>query len=397
VLCVPVFGGEGLLGALYLERKEAHPPFSGHHRSMVSTLTSNAAMALENAHLFGRVDRESRKLEAVLRGTVQPVIVTDDTGHVLLVNPAARDAFHIDRDPERGASLYAVAPAALTRLIDRALSTGEVQHGEIIPREDQIFSATITPIRGVGVVTVLQDITDIKRLSELKSEFVSTVSHDLRSPLSVVQGFLAVLGQAGPLNARQVDFVASAQRELMYLFDLTADLLDLGQIDSGMDLEMVPCDVREIVQEALGSWKGTGLPQRHHIELSLPAEEVTVLGNAALLRRVVENLISNAVKYTPPGGEIQVRLRVTGGEAELQVQDNGIGIPAADQPYVFDRFYRAKNKITRNIKGTGLGLSIVRSVTEHHGGRVWLESEPDLGTTVGIVLPLVGVSVRIEE
>jgi signal transduction histidine kinase len=241
------------------------------------------------------------------------------------------------------------------------------------------------------VVTVLQDITEIKRLSELKSEFVSTVSHDLRSPLSVVQGFLAVLGQAGPLNARQVDFVASAQRELMYLFDLTADLLDLGQIDSGMDVEMVPCDWRAIVKEALSSWRSTGLPQRHQIELSLPEGKVSVLGNAALLRRVVENLISNAVKYTPPGGEIEVRLRITEGEAELQVKDNGIGIPAADQPYVFDRFYRAKNKITRNIKGTGLGLSIVRSVTERHGGRVWLESEPDVGTTVGVVLPVIGL------
>lgn len=396
-LCVPVQGGGGLLGALYLERRETHPPFSGHHRSMVSALTSNAAMALENAHLFGRVDRESRKLDAVLRGTVQPVIVMDETGHVLLVNPAARDVFQLDRDPERGASLHAMAPASLTRLIDRALFTGEVQHGEITPPDDQVFSATITPIPGVGVVTVLQDITDIKRLSELKSEFVSTVSHDIRSPLSVVQGFLAVLGQAGPLNARQVDFVASAQRELMYLFDLTADLLDLGQIDSGMDLEMAPCDLGGIVQEALSSWKGTGLPQRHQIELSLPAEEVRVLGNAALLRRLVENLISNAVKYTPPGGEIQVRLRVTEGEAELQVEDNGIGIPTADQPYVFDRFYRAKNKITRNIKGTGLGLSIVRSVTEHHGGRVWLESQPEVGTTVGIVLPLVRAPLRVEE
>jgi signal transduction histidine kinase len=178
----------------------------------------------------------------------------------------------------------------------------------------------------------------------------------------------------------------------MYLFDLTADLLDLGQVESGMDVEMMPCDLREIVQEALGGWKGTGLPERHTIELTLPAEEVRVRGNAALLRRVVDNLLSNAIKYTPPGGQIEIRLRSTEGEAELQVEDNGIGISAADQPYVFDRFYRAKNKITRNIKGTGLGLSIVRGVTERHGGRVWLESQPDVGTTVGVVLPLIASS-----
>jgi signal transduction histidine kinase/CheY-like chemotaxis protein len=397
MLCIPIQGREGLAGAIYLDRMEAQPPFSGHDRSMIAALASHAAMALENAHLFGRVESESRKLDAVLRGTVQPVIVADETGDVLLVNWAARRALQIRSDPESGAPSRAVTPPVLSRLIDRALLSGEVQHSEIVLDEGQTYSATVTPIPSVGVVTVLQDITDIKRLSELKSEFVSTVSHDLRSPLSVVQGFLAVLGQAGPLNARQIDFIASAQRELMYLFDLTADLLDLGQVESGMDVEMVPCDLCGIVQEALGGWQQAGLPARHTIELSLPAEEVRVRGHAALLRRVVDNLVSNAVKYTPPGGQIEIRLRLREEEAELQVEDNGIGISAADQPYVFDRFYRAKNPITRNIKGTGLGLSIVRSVTERHGGRVWLESELDVGTTVGVVLPLLDAPLPIEE
>jgi signal transduction histidine kinase len=397
MLCMPIQGRDGLDGAIYLDRMSAQPPFSGHDRSMIASLASHAAMALENAHLFAQVESESRKLDAVLRGTVQPVIVADETGDVLLINRAARHAFQIRSDPESGAPLRAVTPPELSRLIDQALRSGEVQHSEIVLDEGQTYSATVTPIPGVGVVTVLQDITDIKRLSELKSEFVATVSHDLRSPLSVVQGFLAVLGQAGSLNARQVDFVGSAQRELMYLFDLTADLLDLGQVESGMDVDMVPCELGGIVQEALGGWQQAGLPQRHTIQLSLPEQEVWVRGNAALLRRIVENLVSNAVKYTPPGGQIRVRLRSKQEEAELQVEDNGIGIAAADQPYVFDRFYRAKNQITRNIRGTGLGLSIVRSVTERHGGKVWLESELDVGTTVGVVLPLLDAQSTVGE
>ena len=263
-----------------------------------------------------------------------------------------------------------------------------MQYAEVETQNDKVFSATVTPIPDVGLVTVLQDISEIKRLSHLKTEFVSTVSHDIRSPLSVVQGFLAVLGQAGPLNARQTDFVASAQSELMYLFDLTADLIDLGQVESGIDLDMEPCDLRQLVDVAVRSWQGPAQRRRHTLASLLPEEAIVVQGNAALLRRVIDNLLSNAIKFTPPGGRIDVRLRQRGREAVLQVEDTGIGISPEDQPYVFDRFYRAKDQITRNIRGTGLGLSIVRSVVDRHGGRVWLESEPGVGTVMGVALPM---------
>jgi signal transduction histidine kinase len=389
VLCVPIEGSSGLFGAIYLERMDVTRPFTAHHRSMLSSLAANAAMALENARLFQQVEAESHKLDAVLRGTGQPVLVTDENGKIVLINHAARRALDIyEEGPAGDGSRQAVQHPGLTPLLDQARLSGEVQYAEVQSRKDRVFSATVTPIPNVGVVTVLQDITEIKRLSQLKTEFVSTVSHDIRSPLSVVQGFLAVLGQAGPLNARQLDFVASAQSELMYLFDLTADLIDLGQVESGIDLDMAPCDLIGIIDIAVRSWQGPSQNRRHSLTASLPEHEIVVQGSAGLLRRVVDNLLSNAVKYTPPGGRIEVRLRQAGREAVIQVQDTGIGISPADQPYVFDRFYRAKDQITRNIRGTGLGLSIVRSVVERHGGRVWLESEPGAGTTVGIALPM---------
>jgi signal transduction histidine kinase/FixJ family two-component response regulator len=389
VLCVPVEGNNGLLGAIYLARIDTTSPFTAHDRAMLNSLAANAAMALENARLFQQVETESHKLDAVLRGTRQPVIVTDGESKIVLINRAARRAFgiHETEQADDGSSQKLQHPA-LTPLLDQALLSGEVQYAEVQPGQDRTFGATVTPIPGVGLVTVLQDISEMKRLSQLKSEFVSTVSHDIRSPLSVVQGFLAVLGQAGPLNARQLDFVESAQSELVYLFDLTADLVDLGQVEAGIDLTMEPCDLVQLTDIAVRSWQGPSQNRKHTLTASLPEQELLVCGNAALLRRVIDNLLSNAVKFTPPGGQIEIRLRQAGHEAVLQIQDTGIGIAPEDQPYVFDRFYRAKDRITRNIRGTGLGLSIVRSVIERHKGRVWLESEPGVGTTVSVSLPL---------
>jgi signal transduction histidine kinase/DNA-binding response OmpR family regulator len=390
-LCVPVRGASQIIGAIYVEQPDPRAQFTEHHRSMLATLSTNAAVAIENARLFDQVEAERRKLDAVLRGTEQPVIVTDVDGRVILMNRAAHRAF--DTSEYKGTGLLlpqAIEHPELSKLFDQAQISDQVQHGEIAADGEQTFSATVTPIKDVGLVTVMQDITKIKKLSELKSEFVSTVSHDLRSPLSAIQGFLSVLDQAGPINEQQADFVASAQQEVTRLIHLTRDLLDLGRLESSIDLEMQRCDLKDVVSKAAMNWKSLAANAQHSLTTEVPAKDVFVFGNVTRLRQVLDNLISNAFKYTPPGGQIAVRLTQAGSEAVIQVQDTGIGIDPKDQPYVFDRFFRVKNDQTRNIEGTGLGLAIVRSVAERHGGRVWLESDgiPGKGTTIGVVLPV---------
>jgi signal transduction histidine kinase/DNA-binding response OmpR family regulator len=388
-LCVPIRGSMQIIGAIYVEQPDPRGRFTEHHRSMLATLSTNAAVAIENARLFDQVEAERRKLDAVLRGTEQPVIVTDVDGRVILMNRAAHRAFATAEYRGTGLLLpQAIEHPELSKLFDQAQISDQVQHGEISADEEQTFSATVTPIRDVGLVTVMQDITEIKKLSALKSEFVSTVSHDLRSPLSAIQGFLSVLDQAGPINEQQADFVASAQQEVTRLIHLTKDLLDLGRLESSIDLEMQRCDLKDIVTRAVTQWKTQAQKRQLSLTVDAPTKDVFVCGNATRLRQVLDNLISNACKYTPPGGQIAVQLTQAGSEALIQVQDTGIGIQPEDQPHVFDRFYRVKNDQTRNIEGTGLGLTIVRSIAERHGGRVWLESEgvPGKGTTVGVVL-----------
>ena len=389
VLCMPVESDSSIIGAIYVERRDPTDPFTEIQHETLVAVSRNAAMALENARLFEQVETEGRKLDAVLRGTDQPVIVTDMHGTVTLMNQAARRTFSSQQGKGTGLLFpHAVEHPGLTNLFEQARVSGQVQRGEIVADDDRTLSATVTLISNVGAVMVLQDITEIKKLSQLKIEFVATVSHDLRSPLSAVQGFLSVLDQAGPINDQQADFIASAQREVTRLFDLTGDLLDLGRLESGIDLDMAPCDLGEVIESAIASWQSQAQAMQHLLFADLPPEGVRIFGNSALLRRVIDNLLSNAIKYMPPGGQIDVQLSQVGHEAVLRVQDAGIGIAANDQPYVFDRFYRVRNEHTRDVEGTGLGLAIVRSIIERHGGRVWLDSELGRGTTVEVMLPI---------
>lgn len=386
-LCVPMERGHKVTGAIYVEQPNHRPRFSEHDLAMLSSLSLNAGAAIENARLFDEVEAERRKLDAILRETHQPVIVTDQEGVVLLMNQAAS---RILGSRVRGTGFFlwqAINHRGLSNLFEQARISGRLQQGEIEVSEGQVYSATVTPITHVGLITVMQDITDIKKLSQLKTEFVATVSHDLRSPLSVVQGFLSILDQAGPLTEQQAAFIADAQREVTRLFELTGILLDLGRLDSGIELDLERCDLKTLVGQAAADWQERAAEHQHKLSVELPSEQAYVLGNPTLLRQVVDNLLSNAIKYTPPGGQIQIQLALVGAEMVLQVTDSGIGIALEDQPYVFDRFYRVHNDYTRDIDGTGLGLAIVRSIAERHGGRVWLQSKEGEGTTIGIALP----------
>jgi two-component system NtrC family sensor kinase len=355
---------------------------------MLTMLSFYAAAAIENARMFDRVKAEGRKLEAVIRGTEQPVIITDMESRVLLMNRAAHQAFSTRQVRGTGMLLpRAIDHPALTSLFNQAQSSGRVEYGEIAVEKGQTYRTTVTPIQDIGLVTVMQDITDIKELSQLKSEFVSTVSHDLRSPLSTVLGILDILDQAGPLNETQLDFIQGARQEVARLIDLTRDLLDLGRLEAGMELTMKRCDLRDIVTQSIEAWQSQAKKRQHILEARLPPGATFVHGNTGRLRQLLDNLIGNAIKYTPSGGRVRVRLTQVSDQVVLQVRDTGLGISPEDQPYIFDRFFRVQNEQTEDIQGTGLGLAIVKSIVERHNGRIWLESELGEGSTFEVVMP----------
>jgi two-component system NtrC family sensor kinase len=233
----------------------------------------------------------------------------------------------------------------------------------------------------------MQDISYFKEIDRYKTQFVNTVSHDLRSPLTAILGYIELIGKVGEVNDQQRAFIKRVQISVNYITNLINDLLELGRIEGGIDTrrEFVPLGL--IVQFAVDDVKNQIDDHDHKISLEIANGVPDVFGDPVRLRQVVDNLLSNAVRYTPNGGDITVRLSKEGEQVILQVEDSGLGIPYPDQSYIFDRFYRGGN-VPDNVTGSGLGLAIVKSIVENHQGRVWVESSPGEGSCFTVVLPV---------
>jgi two-component system NtrC family sensor kinase len=240
----------------------------------------------------------------------------------------------------------------------------------------------------VGWVAILQDITHLKELDRLKSEFVSTVSHDLRSPLTTVRGYADLLALQGPLTEEQKESIERIRRAVAQMNELITDLLDLGKIEAGIGMEMEPCALEEVVSEAVETLTPRAAEKGLKLTVELAEGLPRIQGNAGRLRQVVLNLVDNAIKYTPAGGSVHVRLQRDGREIVCSVSDTGIGIAPQDQRGLFQKFYRVQNPQAEGIPGTGLGLAICRSIVEQHGGRIGVRSTPGQGSTFFFALPI---------
>jgi len=190
----------------------------------------------------------------------------------------------------------------------------------------------------------------------------------------------------GPVNAQQKEFIRRVEASVQNITALINDLLDLGRIEAGFDSRKEFVPLPAVIHFIIESLRPRALEKSQRLELELPAQMPLVLGNPVRLKQMLSNLVGNAIKYTPVGGYIHLSAQHQGDQVILRVYDNGPGIPPSDQPYIFDKFYRASN-ILPETPGTGLGLAIVKSIVENHMGRIWVDSAPERGTTFTIVLP----------
>jgi signal transduction histidine kinase len=191
------------------------------------------------------------------------------------------------------------------------------------------------------------------------------------------------------LNEQQRDYILHARQGLETITELIVNLLDVDRLEAGLDLEMGPCDLIQVIDRAVEDFRLLAEEHKQDLRWDPPGELPLVRGNPYRLRQVMNNLLSNVVKYTRAGGWIAVSAVEEDGHVVVHVADNGIGIPPAQIPYIFDRFYRVKSDETASIPGTGLGLAIVKAVIEKHNGRVWVESKPGLGSVFSFILPAV--------
>jgi two-component system NtrC family sensor kinase len=378
-----------IIGVMGVANKVSNRAFTERDVFLLSALGDHAAIAIENARLFAAVESERSKLEAVLRGTEDAVIVLDQDRHVLLINPAARKAFNIETPTVTGRTLLeCIHSQTLLDWFKIPPGVGQPTRTEVPLTDGRTLQAQISAIEGIGYAVVMQDITHLKELDRIKSEFVSVVSHDIRSPLTTIRGYMELLERVGPLTPQQAEFVKRIERSMTTITELIGDLLDIGRLEAGLDQEAAPCELERIVMRGIEAVQMTAEERHQTLSWDIASGLPSLLGNARRLEQVVTNLLSNAIKYTPGGGKIELTLKTAGAYLMLRVRDNGIGIPLEDQPHVFEKFYRVQNEATADIGGTGLGLSIVKSVVERHSGRIWVESEPGQGSTFTVLLPI---------
>jgi two-component system phosphate regulon sensor histidine kinase PhoR len=389
LLIVPLHIPErGVIGVLMVTNKVSDRVFSEHDLHLLSTLADFAAVAIDNASLVTSLRMEKGKLETILRETDDAVLVVDEQERILLCNRTARRAFDLGGRDVVGRPVHEfINNPELLDLLDRPRQSSPSLHTDVPLADGRTLNAHISTISGVGYAVVMQDITHLKELDRVKSEFVSTVSHDLRTPLTSIQGYIDLLPRVGPLNEQQEKFISRVQRSLSAVTDLVGDLLDIGRIEAGFDLDMVRTDLEPVIIEAVAELRPEAETKKHSLQVHVPVDLSPIRGNPRRLRQVIGNLVSNAIKYTSPEGNIAVEASEGDSHVKISVTDDGIGIPLADQPYVFDKFFRVDAAETLNVPGTGLGLSIVKSVVEKHGGRVWVESAPGEGSTFTVLLP----------
>jgi signal transduction histidine kinase len=305
---------------------------------------------------------------------------------VLLLNPAAEKAFGVEAVVVEGQPLAeAIANPMLNDLFDRGCRSIPPQTAEIPLADGRTLYASISQVEHIGYVAVMQDISELKRLDQMKSDFVATVSHDLRNPLATIQGYADLLIEL--LDGTSLGFAERIRFTAEEMAGLISDLLDLGKLEAGLEIARDPCQLDELVHKAVEAALFQAESKELNLEAELGPEIPPVLGDAGRLRQVIDNLISNAIKYTAPGGQVTVHLRYDADQVIVQVQDSGIGIPRDALPQLFGKFYRVPGPHTAQVPGTGLGLAIVKSIVELHGGQVWVDSEVGEGSTVGFALP----------
>ncbi len=358
----------------------------------VTTLAGQAALAVANAHLFLNVEVGRRQLEAIINSTPDPVLVTDHRNRLLLANRAAAQVLRMNLPSAVGQAVESVIQQKPLLEMLQATSS-EKRSAEVILPDQRTYLATASSVvadgRPVGRVCILRDVTHFKELDAMKSEFVATVSHDLRSPLTLMRGYATMLEMVGELNDQQQGYVRKIIAGVENMSRLVNNLLDLGRIEVGVGLQVESVPVVDILERAVGALRLQASQKKIALNVELPRDMPhAVEADGALLHQAVYNLVENAIKYTPESGQVTLRTRSTSGFIIFEVEDTGIGIPPEDIGHLFEKFYRGKQREARAQQGTGLGLAIVRSIAERHGGRVWVESEVGKGSTFYLQIPL---------
>lgn len=355
--------------------------------------------------LWDIADSRSR-LRTMVNHITDGVMCTNHQNQIALANPAFLRMVGCPAPSAIGWAMEEVVNILpIKDMVNRALKMPESEFSELIEEitlngnnrpEEVVLSIRCAPFRdpngrNLGVITVLHDITALKRMDRMKSQFVATVNHEIQSPLNTVMMQIQVIiaGLAGELSQKQQTILSRVLQKLNNLARMASDLLDLARIESGLiSLEREPVDMMAVIRDQVAFHQPRAEAQSVLLGVEGPATLPPVLANRRNMEGVISNLITNAIKYSPDGGQVTVSASAEKEYLCIRVKDSGIGIAREDLKLIFQQFYRVKNEKTRPINGTGLGLAIVKRIVESHEGRIKVESRPGEGSTFTVLLPM---------
>ncbi len=361
------------------------------------------ALAVSLNATAARLDRTIRTLteernlsSAILGSMVEGVAVVNSSERLLFANTGFAEILGLDVPPQSGSALVEVVRQ--TELLEavRAVVKGESRvETEIVTGtlRQHFFAATVASVRAadtLGAVIVLHDITELRKLERVRRDFVANVSHEFKTPLTAIQGFAeTLLGGAIDDPQNRLRFLEIILEHSRRLARLTDDLLKLSKMDADkLELEIRRLSVAQFVESCIETTQRTAAEKDLRVSVNLQQPLPDIAADRRRLAEVLQNLLDNAMQYTPAGGQIMVGASANGAEVTITVSDTGIGIPKADQSRIFERFYRVDVARSREVGGTGLGLSISKHLVEAHGGRIWVESEVGQGSQFHFTVPI---------
>ena len=425
VLAVPLSSGGDVLGVILLFHPEPDY-FNRDHIVFAKAAANHITAAIKNSEMYRLVREQAARLgnmlrqqshvsaqyTAILASITDGVAVSDEHGKLTVVNDATARILRLDKEPLIGQPLDVLfggfsdqeqqsVKGMMAEMCEQSRRKECSSPAVVMLHQDeQIIQAACMPMYDerqafAGTVIVLRDVTREQEIAQAKNEFVSIVAHELRTPMTSIKGYIDLIlqGAVGEVNQGQQHFLGIAKSNVDRLSELISDLLDTARIDAGrVRLESEPVQIAELVNGVCESIAET-VRER---ELTLVVEEAPALpviqADRNRIIQVVTNLLSNAYRYTPPGGEIRVSMGLDETNVWVSVSDTGIGISIQDREKIFEPFYRANQELVSQQTGTGLGLPIVRSLVEMHGGTVTLETELGVGSTFGFTLPIENIS-----
>lgn len=377
---------EKVLNGDFSQRLEGHYP---RHLANLSILFNQLVEKMQI------LEKQSHQLEAILRSMAEGVIAVDKETRIISINPSIAKMFNLDKKSAEGVFfLEAIRNSDLFELMSVSLKEASFVSKEIVLEwpVQRVLKINTSPIfekeEVNGCLMVIHDITEIKRLERMRSDFVANVSHELKTPLTSIKGFVeTLLEEAFEDRENSINFLKIIHEHTNRINRIINDLLDLSSFESKtISLEKETFPLKSFVEEIISGLRAQLREKKVKVEVNI-ALNLNINADKDKLRQVLVNLLSNAIKFNKENGEIKIYAEPDKEFTKITVEDSGIGIPEKDIPRIFERFYRVDKARSRQLGGTGLGLSIVKHITELHGGKVGVESTEGLGSKFWFTLP----------